>query len=93
LARQLSKHRRFHEVHVAADLDMCEARDPKGRYRRARVGELLEFTGIDAPYEAPEKPELTIATGSETDEESIGRLCDHVVRAFPTAALHITGDG
>ncbi|PMZ94068.1 MULTISPECIES: adenylyl-sulfate kinase [unclassified Pseudomonas] len=52
----------FHEVHVKADLATCEARDPKGLYRRARAGELPAFTGIDAPYEVPERPELVVET-------------------------------
>jgi adenylylsulfate kinase len=52
----------FVEVYVAADLSVCESRDPKGLYKRARAGEIAEFTGITAPYEAPEHPELTLRT-------------------------------
>lgn len=52
----------FIEIYVAADLSVCESRDPKGLYKRARAGEIAEFTGISAPYEAPEKPELTLRT-------------------------------
>lgn len=52
----------FHEVHVHAPLAACEARDPKGLYRRARAGEIAEFTGVSAPYEAPEQPDLRIDT-------------------------------
>lgn len=54
----------FLEVHVAADLAICEQRDPKGLYAKARAGEIKGFTGIDAPYEAPEAPELSIDTGA-----------------------------
>jgi adenylyl-sulfate kinase len=55
---------RFLEVHVAASLEVCEARDPKGLYRRARSGEIPQFTGISAPYESPESPEVSVDTGS-----------------------------
>jgi adenylylsulfate kinase len=53
----------FVEVYVEADLETCESRDPKGLYKKARAGQIPHFTGIDSPYEAPEKPELTIRTG------------------------------
>ena len=72
----------FHEVHVHADLDVCEARDPKGLYKRARAGEIPEFTGISAPYEAPEKPELLINTGQLDIGQSIHGILDHVERGF-----------
>jgi bifunctional enzyme CysN/CysC len=65
----------FVEVHVATPLGVCESRDPKGLYRRARAGEIRDFTGIDAPYEAPENPEVTLsATEDESIEETGGRL-------------------
>lgn len=53
----------FREIYVKADLAMCEARDPKGLYRRARAGEIKNFTGISAPYEAPANPDLVLDTG------------------------------
>ena len=68
----------FVEVHVAADLATCESRDPKGLYKKARAGEISGFTGIDAPYEAPEKPELRIETGGETPEESAARVLHYL---------------
>ena len=52
----------FIEVYVAADLGVCEARDPKGLYKKARAGEIPEFTGVSAPYEAPERPEIVLHT-------------------------------
>lgn len=52
----------FVEVHVRADLATCERRDPKGLYRKARAGEIAEFTGVSAPYEEPESPEITVDT-------------------------------
>jgi adenylylsulfate kinase len=63
-ARALLPEGRFVEVHVATPLEVCEARDPKGLYRRARAGEIAEMTGVDAPYEAPEAPELRIDTSA-----------------------------
>ena len=65
---------RFMEIYTKAPLDICEQRDPKGLYKKARNGEIKEFTGIDAPYEPPEKPELIIETDKETIEESTDRI-------------------
>ena len=65
-ARVLAGDRAFIEVHVATPLEECESRDPKGLYRKARAGQVRDFTGIDAPYEAPESPELRIETGGRT---------------------------
>lgn len=62
LARQIIGHDRFFEVHVSTDLTVCEQRDPKGLYQKARSGLLPEFTGISAPYEQPENPEYRIDT-------------------------------
>ena len=73
----------FHEIHVKADLATCERRDPKGLYRRARSGELLEFTGITAPYEAPEFPDLEIDTSRSSLEDCASRLFDYVVKNYP----------
>lgn len=56
---------RFIEVHIDAPLAVCEERDPKGLYKRARAGEISDFTGIDAPYEAPENPEITVNTADD----------------------------
>ncbi len=64
----------FIEAHVAATLDECEARDVKGLYAEARAGKRPGFTGIDDPYEAPLRPELSIPTGSEPVEASLGRI-------------------
>jgi len=79
LARACSPDR-FHEIYVDADLATCEARDPKGLYRKARAGEIEGFTGISAPYEAPEHPALRLATGSQGVEESVERLLEYVLR-------------
>jgi len=68
----------FHEVYVRADLEVCEERDPKGLYKRARAGEIADFTGISAPYEAPEKPDLDINTAQLTIDEGVAMLVNYV---------------
>jgi adenylyl-sulfate kinase len=65
---------RFIEVHVATSLEVCEDRDVKGLYAKARAGEIPEFTGIDSPYEAPEAPELVLDGRGELGAE-VARLC------------------
>jgi len=72
----------FHEVFVRADLAVCEQRDPKGLYRRARTGEIKDFTGISAPYEPPEAPELVVDTGSLSVEQCVDRILAHVSQHF-----------
>ena len=64
----------FREVHVATPLDVCEGRDPKGLYRKARRGELAAFTGISAPYEEPESPDLLLNTSGRGVEECVEQL-------------------
>ena len=64
----------FIEIYISADLETCEGRDVKGLYAKARKGEIPEFTGISAPYEAPEKAELVLDTNSQTVEESTRQL-------------------
>ncbi len=64
----------FVEVHVAASVETCESRDVKGLYQKARKGEIPEFTGISAPYEAPHEPELVLDTNQQTVEQSVASL-------------------
>ena len=64
----------FVEVYVDASVETCEGRDVKGLYRRARAGEIPEFTGISAPYEAPQYPELVLDTNRQTVDESVGAI-------------------
>jgi bifunctional enzyme CysN/CysC len=68
----------FVEVFVDAPLELCEQRDPKSLYKRARAGEIQEFTGITAPYEAPENPELVVPTSKWTLEESVAAVLELV---------------
>lgn len=70
----------FVEVFVDTPLEECERRDPKGLYRKARAGELKEFTGIDSPYEAPERSELTLATPGKTVDELARQVIDYLER-------------
>ena len=74
LVRKLMPPGEFIEVYVKAPLDVCETRDPKGMYKKARAGQIKNFTGIDSPYEAPEAPELTIDTSKGTVPESTAEL-------------------
>ncbi len=64
----------FLEVHVSADVETCEKRDVKGLYKKARAGEIPNFTGISAPYEAPEKPELVIDSAAQSVDASVTQL-------------------
>jgi len=64
----------FVEVYVKCDLSVCEERDPKGLYKKARAGEIAEFTGISAPYEESDKPELVIDTSHATVEECTAKV-------------------
>ena len=70
-ARDLVEAGDFFEIFCAADLDVCESRDPKGLYAKARSGAIKEFTGISSPYEAPNTPELKIDTGAQDLAESV----------------------
>ena len=65
---------RFAEVFVDPGLAVAEARDPKGLYKRARAGEIPNFTGVSAPYEAPEAPELRVDTGAQSVDESVAAV-------------------
>lgn len=68
----------FIEIFVAASLEVCEGRDTKGLYKKARAGEIKNFTGIDDPYEAPENPELSIDTGSKSLEECAAEIMNYL---------------
>jgi adenylylsulfate kinase len=74
-ARSLLPAGEFIEIYVNASLETCEARDPKGLYKKARAGEIKGFTGIDDPYEAPEKPELVL----DANNKGIDELADEVI--------------
>ena len=73
-ARDLLDDGRFVEVFVDCPLEVCESRDTKGLYQKARAGEIKEFTGISAPYETPNQPELTVNTDNQNLEECTERV-------------------
>ena len=74
MVRKMVDEGEFLEIFVDTPLEVCEARDPKGLYARARVGEIKNFTGIDSPYEAPETPEIVLDTKALSADEAAGRL-------------------
>ena len=74
LARSLVKAGDFIEIYCAADLSVCEQRDPKGLYKKARAGQIPEFTGITSPYEEPLAPELVLETGRMSVDQSVEEL-------------------
>ena len=74
LVRQLLPQGDFIEIYCNASLEACESRDVKGLYKRARAGEIKNYTGIDSPYEAPNNPELIINTERESLNESIVKV-------------------
>lgn len=82
-ARLAAKSAKFCEIYLDADLEACEARDPKGLYKKARNGLLKNFTGIDAPYELPLTPELVIETHKKSVEKSVEQLLAYVKEQFP----------
>jgi adenylyl-sulfate kinase len=74
MARDIIGADRFIEVYLDAPLDVCEKRDPKGLYRRARAGALPEFTGVSAPYEPPGAPHLVLSTGTRAVQDCVSEL-------------------
>jgi adenylylsulfate kinase len=70
----------FIEVHVATPIEVCEQRDPKGLYKKARAGQLKNFTGIDDPYEAPNSPEITLDAGKSSPREAAALVCEYLQR-------------
>jgi adenylylsulfate kinase len=79
LARTIIGSSDFLEIYTHAPLEICEQRDVKGLYKRARLGEIAGFTGIDSPYEAPESPFLKIDTAAQSIDESLGKLYDKIL--------------
>jgi len=76
MVRKLLPSGEFFEIHVHAALDICESRDPKGLYKKARAGQIKNFTGIDSPYEAPDAPEMTLDTGALSVEQAVQQLLE-----------------
>jgi adenylylsulfate kinase len=70
----------FFEIYCQCPLDVCEERDVKGLYRRARSGEIKEFTGISSPYEEPEQPELVVETSGRTIEDCVEQILNYLIQ-------------
>ncbi len=77
-SREIQEPRDFIEAFVDCPLEVCEARDPKGLYGKARAGQIAEFTGITAPYEVPERPELVVPTDREEPNRSAARILTYL---------------
>jgi len=69
----------FIEVYVKCPLEVCEQRDPKGLYKKARAGEIKNFTGIDDPYEEPENPEIVVETDKMSVEQCVDKIIDYLI--------------
>ena len=78
LAREIAGDIRFTEVYVNTPLEVCESRDPKGLYARARRGEIKNFTGIDSPFEAPKRPDIVLAGGEREPQDLAVQLYDEL---------------
>jgi adenylyl-sulfate kinase len=76
LARSLVNEGEFIEVFVSAPLEVCEQRDPKGLYKRARAGQIASFTGVSAPYEAPDHAEIVVHTDKQSAAECVTQIID-----------------
>ena len=81
-ARSIIGNNDFIEIYCAASLSVCEKRDTKGFYKKARLGEIKEFTGISSPYEIPENPEITIDTGNIGLKDSVQKIINYLDKKF-----------
>ncbi len=79
LVRALAPEGEFVEIYVSASLETCESRDPKGLYAKARAGVIHDFTGIDSPYEPPERPELVLDTEQDSVDVNVNRMLNYLV--------------
>lgn len=78
MAREIIGEDRFIEAYLNASLQVCESRDPKGLYRKARAGKVAEFTGVSAPYEPPDAPSIVLPTGKSSIDECVAQLFQYV---------------
>ena len=78
IVRELASAGEFIEVYCNAPLDVCEARDVKGVYKKARAGEISDFTGISSPYEIPDNPEIILDTGNQTIDDSVDSIISYL---------------
>ncbi|HCY54943.1 MAG TPA: adenylyl-sulfate kinase, partial [Oceanicaulis sp.] len=80
MVREMLEEGRFIEVFVDAPLELCMQRDPKGLYKKAKAGEIRNFTGFDSPYEAPETPELHLRTGEMSADEAAEQVIEQLIK-------------
>ncbi|MDO6681321.1 adenylyl-sulfate kinase [Oceanobacter sp. 5_MG-2023] len=78
MVRQMLSGGEFIEVHIDTPIDVCETRDPKGLYKKARAGEIKDFTGIDSPYEAPEAAEICIKNDNISIQDAAQQVIDYL---------------
>ena len=76
IVRRLLSKGKFLEVHISTPLEECERRDPKGLYRKARTGQIPNFTGVNSPYEEPEAPDIRLDTSQLTAEQCVDAIID-----------------
>jgi adenylylsulfate kinase len=79
MVRDMLPENEFLEVYVNTSLDVCEQRDPKGLYKKARAGEIANFTGIDSEYQAPQSPEIDLPAGEKNIDQLVD-LCIEVLK-------------
>ena len=80
MAREMVGADEFYEVYVNTPLEICEKRDPKGLYKKARAGELKNFTGIDSTYEEPESPEIVVNAAEASAEELAEQIVQQILK-------------
>ena len=85
IAKQIIGAENFIEVYINASVDTCEERDVKGLYQKARKGEIKDFTGISAPFEAPKSPEIEINTAQLSIDESVQKVLDYILPIIKTS--------
>ncbi|MDF3024471.1 MAG: cysC, partial [Alphaproteobacteria bacterium] len=80
----------FHEIYVKADLGTCEKRDPKGLYKKARKGEIKDFTGISSPYEEPENADLVVDTSAQGIDACVEMIVDYILQRTQAGQGNVT---
>jgi len=85
IAKEIIGTENFIEVYINASIETCEERDVKGLYQKARKGEIKDFTGISAPFEAPESPEIEINTSLLSIDESVQKVLDYILPIIKTS--------
>lgn len=79
--RSLFPEKRFFEIHVKCDLEVCKKRDPNGLYNKALAGEISEFTGVSSPYEEPPVPEIVVETDMQSVDQNVASIMDNLKQA------------